>query len=214
MALGTPEEIAMTPRNDEEAESLALGVSDGVVAPEPIYERILWDLVGIRTTFPDLSSLRARVVVCPSELNLQFDDEGFRAVQNDSYDAWACLNAHYRVVSASTSLGGWVSLAFEGRYRIYRLARQYTQLEHVVSAVPSTAPGDGDMICVRVEGQSYHYLFSRGFGDCEAGCIGRAEWGFTTAASGALTYLGSSSDGTLDPEWREAGFHCGQDVER
>ena len=71
------------------------------------------------------------------------------------------------------------------------LTRQLDALPDVRFAGPNGWGGDGNDIEAAREGSGWRLDFSRGSGDCPAGCIQRTYWTFRVGADGAVAYLGT-----------------------
>lgn len=72
------------------------------------------------------------------------------------------------------------------------LARQFETISDLRYVTPNGVVGDGDDIeAVRLAG-GWRFDFSRGTGDCPAGCINRTYWTFR-ATDGSVEYLGTRS---------------------
>lgn len=200
----TPDQVAMTPREDEEAELLTLEATEQVVAPEATYLRVLTDLDAIRELAPDLEEITARASYDPSALLLEVDDATADLIQDGTYDAWECPNTLYRVSEIDTELLPalpFVVLTFEGRFYIPALVPDYTELEGVISAEPDGVVGDGNDVCLSIEGETHTYVFDEASGDCPAGCIDHTYWGFEVDPEGNVTALGMFSNEDVEPGW-------------
>ncbi len=207
--IGIPAEIAQSPFPVTEAEMLAIEASGGLVAPASVYERIAGDLAVIRAGNAEIHGIEARPSWVPEDLILIFDDEGKAAVAAGTYTAWDCLNARYGM-TAITQHSFFVVLRFAHRFNAPVLAAVYGMLPHVTSVSADGAFGDGNDVCVAIDGDRYHYVFDAGSGDCLSGCIDHTYWGFTTSGpSGAVTHLGTWSRGEGDrPPWLTALGAC------
>jgi hypothetical protein len=200
VGLATPAETALTPRDDDDAEILALRTTDDrIVAPEAVYQRVERDLRAIRQGYPDVDLITPFPRAAASSFSMSFDDDTLADVVAGTYTGWDCPNELYGFIGSDPpSLSGTVRVRFEGRFEPSLLVSEYENLPGVTAAWESVGGGDGNDISLDVEGESYHWLFSIGSGDCPAGCINREYWGFTTNAAGDITYHGSSVDDSLD----------------
>jgi hypothetical protein len=204
VGLATPAETALTPRADAVVERLALRATDRIVAPDAVYQRVARDLGAIRAGYPDVATIMPFPRADTSSISMRFDADTLDDVLAGTYTAWDCQNELYGftgVMPAASS--GTVRVTFAGRFDPTLLAGEYENLAGVMLAWESVAVGDGNDISLDAEGESYHWIFSTGSGDCPAGCINRDYWGFTTNAAGDITYRGTSTDGSLDQAWRE-----------
>ena len=73
--MSTDWEQAMTPRENRDAELLALCMGDGIVAEQEDYERVVADLHGIYSVRPDLRNIDYHRVHDGSTLTLDLEDE-------------------------------------------------------------------------------------------------------------------------------------------
>jgi hypothetical protein len=202
VGLATPAETALTPRDDSTAEILALRASEGIVAPETVYQRVVRDLGAIRQDYPDVADITPFPRANASSISVSFDADTLDDVALGTYTGWDCPNELYGFAdSGPPSTSGVVRVRFEGRYDPSLLASEYEDLPGVTDAWESVTVGDGNDIMLDPEGETYHWIFVTGSGDCPAGCINHEYWGFTTTASGAITYHGSTVDSSLDQAW-------------
>lgn len=146
--LGTPEELAATPRADRNTELLALAMGNGLTAGQALYDRLVSDLAAIRAGQPELESVGffspeydAKTLL----LNVGDDATG-QAMEAGTYDAWDCLNDHYGLESVHPvdpiPTPSWVlvTVRLEGLYHLERIAPDYAELPGVASASPFTVP--------------------------------------------------------------------------
>jgi hypothetical protein len=162
------------------------------------------DVAAIRDAYPDVATITPLNRADPSRVLVLFDDATVDDVAAGLYTGWDCPNALYGVTGIGEPRFGGVTITFEGRFEPLILATAYENLPGVTSAGASVGIGDGNDISIDVEGDSYHWIFSQGSGDCPAGCISRTYWGFTTNAAGDITYQGTSEDDSLDQTWLDA----------
>lgn len=196
----TSAELAASPMFDEESELLALEAGGKVVASEHIYDRIVFDLSAIKATTPAVQNIHAMPSWSATDLFLAFDDVGFAAVKDGTYSDWNCANAWYGFQSADTATAN-VLAHFSHRMNPELLAQEYDMFPHISLAGPNGLVGDGDDICVSIEGdKTYHYIFDHGEGDCPAGCISHTYWGFTTDGT-SVTPLGTFTNQDPAPAW-------------
>jgi hypothetical protein len=201
-ALATPAETALTPRADAVVERLALRATDRIVAPRDVYERVERDLAAIRQGHAAVAAIMPFPRADASGISMEFDDDTLDDVVAGTYTAWDCLNELYGFTGTTPpTAGGTVRVTFAGRFDPSLLAGEYANLEGVAAAWESVTLGDGDDISLDVEGDTYHWVFSTGSGDCPAGCINHDYWGFTTNVRGGVSYHGTSVDGSLDQAW-------------
>lgn len=67
-------------------------------------------------------------------------------------------------------------LQFNQPMRIDDLALVYEGIDSIVYAEPNFVMGDGDRIIYFHKNDKDHFVFSKGWGDCPAGCISRYYW--------------------------------------
>jgi len=196
----TPAELAVSPFFDAESEQLALEASGKIVAPQKIYDRVVFDLSAIRATTPAVQNIHAMPSWSMTDLFVGFDDVGYAAVQAGTYSDWNCANAWYGFQSADTSSPN-VLVKFAHRMNPELLGQEYEMFPHISLAGANGLVGDGDDICVSIEGdKTYHYVFDHGEGDCQAGCITHTYWGFTTDGT-SVTPLGTFGNQDPTPAW-------------
>lgn len=70
----------------------------------------------------------------------------------------------------------WFLLSFSAPKQMRRLALLYKNHPDVIYAEPNWYMGDGDRIQYFKKDNVQHFVFSRGWGDCPAGCISRFNW--------------------------------------
>lgn len=71
------------------------------------------------------------------------------------------------------------------------LAAEFTGIQGVWYAESNGFGGDGNTIDVAPHEDAIELVYSRGFGDCPAGCIGRHYWRFSVAADGSVEFVES-----------------------
>jgi hypothetical protein len=205
--LGSPEELALTPRQDTSLELLALSLEpDNVTASQATYERLSADVAAIRALAPELADIDYRGGNDGRSLGLAFSDIGAQSLALDEYSAWDCLNEAYGLRSLQTTdnFGDtWVWLELDGTYNLPLVAELYAQLPAVVEASENGFAGDGSTLCVARDGERYDYVVDRAGGDCPSGCTEHEAHHFESAAAGQLTELDtwSSVSGQPAPAW-------------
>ncbi len=173
------------PKDNEEAELIALCLSGDLVAPDNLYNRVLDDLTVIRSAFGDNFEPINRITFVPpwvvGRLIIGFDDNTAQEVANGEYHAWDELNKRYEVTEIDTHLVesiGFAWLYFKGRLHPRRLAELYGVLPGVSYTQPSSRLGDSPNVYPRQTGDGITYLFRDAWGDCPAGCIYSEYWYF------------------------------------
>ncbi|MCL5996229.1 MAG: hypothetical protein M1546_09245 [Chloroflexi bacterium] len=175
---------------DPEAAPLAMEASGDFVPPQPIYDRVLSDLVTIRGAYKAVSAIRARSAWDPHHMQIYFDEVGNAAFRLGIYHAWDDLNTRFgaMVIGNGSVVTG---IRFTGTCNILRLAEEYARLPHVRDAQTDYLLGDDSDVCLSVTGKTYVYIFDAAGGDCPSGCTEHTYWGFSTDAQGHVTLLGS-----------------------
>ena len=85
----------------------------------------------------------------------------------------------------------YVILHTEQPINTLALAVEFTDIEGVRYAEPSALAGAGDSIDVTSLDDAVELVYSKGFGDCPAGCINRRYWRFRVAVDGSVEFLES-----------------------
>jgi len=204
-----PSSTDFTPKEDEEAELMALCLSGELVAPDSLYEQISNDLRDIRDAFGDTFQIIARIEFFPpwmaGQLMMSFEDSVVQQIRNGEYHAWDELNQEYQVVDIDTGLIdfiGLVVLTFNGRLHPWRLAELYEKLPGVRYASPNFIYGDRPNVYARETGGGLSYLFRNGWGDCPAGCIYNEYWYFIFAGNQpAFVGYWSPHQQSEPPDW-------------
>lgn len=193
--LGTPEEIAATPRDDVNLELLSIEMSGGLTADQETYDRVTWDIEQIRGLSPETSDIHYNGSLDGYQLFLALDEATAAAIDAGTYSAWDCLNDYYGLESAtrtSYSFGEFATLRLEGIYSTSLLEPLYEQLPGVEYA-DGLGPGfhRGRSICGVVDSSSTHHYFIvvDAFGDCPSGCIYEDVRYFTSPGAGAPPHL-------------------------
>jgi hypothetical protein len=202
-ALGTPEEIAATPRSDAEAEFLALALGDRVTADPATYARASVELARIRAMAPDIAELRVRG---RDGERIQLVVEDGTPIDAQTYHEWDCLNAHYGLVAVQGSeqspFATFPSVKLKGRYATDLVACAYARLPHIANA-EAAGYWDSANIFAFAEGDVFHYVFDAATGDCFVGCATHVASHFVSDENGTITRLPtySSTSGEDEPDW-------------
>lgn len=212
--IGTPEEIASTPRADTNLESLSVEMTGRLTADQEVYDRVTADIALIRSLFPETADVPYRGRVEGRLLTLQVDEDTGAAMESGAYTAWDCLNDYYGLESVereSFLFLDIVTLRFKGIYFMSFLEPLYAQLPEVNHA--SAQPGGLDRsICGLVDSRSTHHYFIvvEAFGDCLAGCIFKDVRYFTSRAGGVPRFRGKyfNFEGGPPPPWAEVHPEC------
>lgn len=173
-----------SPRDDAEAELLALELGGGLLATDDDYERIRRDLSLIRVAQPQVTQVRATLVFEPSELLVEVDNP---------FDAFDELNRFYQAevrMDAILNDLGFVLVVFPGRLNIPLIAREYAALPGVRSAEANGFAGESTQVMVQPENSdAWRYVFIQGLGDCPSGCLCDIRWSFTVNAVGGVRQI-------------------------
>ncbi len=96
-------------------------------------------------------------------------------------------------LGATTESGSaYFTLKFGQSLNMVKLAERLRgSSANIVASDPNYTAGDGDNI---VSSIAHQYVFSRGSGDCPAGCINRHTWQFTISDDGKSATLVKESD--------------------
>lgn len=189
--LGTPEEIAATPRAEVNLELLSVEMS-GEITAAGTYDRVTADIGWIREYFPETAGIDYAGVIEGRRLTLGVDPATAAAIENGTYAEWDCLNEYYGLESVhpdSHAIGDFATLELKGIYHVPLLATLYSELPGVESAgsFHGSIP-HGRTICGLVDSSSTHHYFIvvDAFGDCLSGCINRDVRYFTSAVTDAV----------------------------
>jgi len=186
--------IGMTPRDNYDAEILAIKATNSLVAPQDVYERVARDLTAIRLN-DSVSDIHCRLDYSPSSMLISFNDN--RSINND-YTQLDCMNEYYGLIEKSRRFTGSYKYVYAGRFDISLLADEYSKLPDVKYAEPNYYYGDGDNICLSIRDGVYSYVFKRGWGDCPSGCMYEEYLGFTSNQNGSIeTYSANTFDWNL-----------------
>lgn len=191
--VGTPEEIAQTPRAQYDIEIAALHLdNDLLVARQGTYDRILADVTAIRKTNSAIASTGMLLPAYISlgytyssghSLTLSIDRATYQEMQAGIYTDWDCLNNHYVLVGLDyTDVAGRpdynvpgvlaVDVHLKGVYNLDKIAALYGRLPGVSSVVlekvgPSGAPfgASTSVMCVDRDSEGvYRYAIETTYG--------------------------------------------------
>lgn len=179
----TAAEINSTPRDDGNIELLALSMSDGVIADQAIYDRLIFDVPEIREKFSEVKDISYFPKHDGKGILIKLEDEAFKAVKEGSFTEWDCLNDHYgnKNISIIADSISAVLVELKGIYKTELIADEYQSLAGVIHASDNSTVGDGSTICVTPEDEIYHYVFEEASGDCPRGCTEHIYYYFTTS---------------------------------
>lgn len=77
---------------------------------------------------------------------------------------------------------------------IYALGKKFQSIDGVIFAEENRTGGDGDDINASIEAEFLSIEFSKGWGDCPAGCIYRHYWLFNIKFDGSVSFIKSYGD--------------------
>jgi hypothetical protein len=156
-------ELAATPRVDPELENLALFMSDGVTAPQSVYDRVVADVAALRVEEPPFV-VNYAPPYDPRALIVTLTPEAALAVRAGTYHAWDCLNSWYRVDRVDPLSDQSVVLRFRGLLDIPRIAGDYAVLPGIVRtdtndyASLATPLPEAGALCGWAEGDTFYYF--------------------------------------------------------
>lgn len=199
--LATDAELALTPREDENLEQLAIVATMRVVAGSEQYQRVVRDVGIIREMRPDLRSIEF-LPDFSQDLIVRADEETIASMVEGTYGAWECLNRRFKVSDIRFGEGtpDRADLVFDGVYHIPTLAERYAELPGVQAATGGIRFGGGSTICVTSTPGEWHYVVDQGSGDCESGCIDHDYSYFISHADGRVVPSGSWANRSPDPK--------------
>lgn len=208
----SPEEIAATPRADTNLELLALKLSDSVTARQEIYDRVVGDVAAIRKLRPEVADIPYRSLHDGRMLSFSVDAPTVESMRDGKYPAWDCLNTAYQVIKLEAFIASaippsvpyhFVGLTLKGIYNLEEISKEYAGTLTKGTVNPNYPGGDGSTICITRSGVVWHYVLSRGLGDCPAGCTQHVAYYFTTTPGSGPTFHESwdSDVGIPQPSW-------------
>ena len=160
--------------DDLDAELLALELSGQLLPPKSLHLKIRRDLRAIRAAFPEMASIHHRARWIPGQALAKVTPEQLQRI-NDS---------ELGPVTVEQIGFGWQVLRFRKRYNPDALVPLLQARFQVSSAEPNFLGGDGNNILH--DRAASRYAFSRGWGDCPAGCIEKHFWVFAVEEGGAV----------------------------
>ncbi len=207
--LPTDEDLASTPRDDVEAEYVALLYTPGRwVADQDAYDRIARDLAAARAAFPD--ELGFRVDTADRAQNawadcVTADVEECRGALQDVADVF---HGAASASAFSTSAAGVMSWA-----GLFQPSKTQAILDSDSAFVEAqAAPEDEedgpfvDVLSLDLSGDAVYRFMDR-FGDCPEGCVDLDAYLVTVDVDGVATITDryANVDGSVCPSWIE---HC------
>jgi hypothetical protein len=207
--LGSPEDLALSPRADENLELLALELEpDSDVVSQATYERVVADVALIRGLQPLLAPIRFRPPHDGRRLRISFDSAGTDALANGD-TGWSCLNQAYgaKVFDVTDLFPVYApEVELRGVYNLPRVAALYAEVPGIDSAEFSEYIQNGPTWCIGRSGERYEYVIDRASGACSTGCRDHEAHHFESLAAGEVTELEvwRSLDGQPPPRWYSA----------
>lgn len=208
--IGTPEEIAATPRWNGALELMALSLEPGrLTASDEMYARLVADVDAIGAMLSTGFGLSG-AVAGGRNLTLSPDALTTERIRRNEYSAWDCLNEFYGLESLELSdfklIDETVRVRLKGIYNMPTIAALYAQLPGIKSARADSYGGDGSRICTSRDGSTFTYVFDERGGDCPAGCTEHNAHAFRSTAPGQVEAIGAWNDHdrsklTPPPDW-------------
>ncbi|MBI5867457.1 MAG: hypothetical protein HZB43_04080 [candidate division Zixibacteria bacterium] len=211
---GDPEFHELWP--DEEAELMALLISEKTSAPRKLYDQISSDLGYIRKNWGDSIPIVKQLVFSPpffaGHIEMGVDNNIFDSMQAGKYTNWDSLNQYFGL--ASIHFGGSSNAVFiqmTTRVNPRILVSAYRGLPGVRWIHSGWSGMDRSRLYAYLDSVGPSYLFREGWGDCPAGCIHSRYWYFRSE-NGAVSYQGEfrpSWDSVIpEPTWWSAASRC------
>lgn len=205
------QQLAKSPRPDEEAELMALWMSGYVVAHQRDYDRVRAAVELVRETYRDsipyLDSVEFTYDLEISMIAVLLDEQAVSQLRDDSYTDWDSLNELFRVAEIDTTsleYRGEVTLTFEGRLNPSLLSAYYNPglVQGIRGSGVYVPSGDHSNIYPWTSGSDFMFLLRRAWGDCSSWCPENQFWYFKVVDGEAL-YVGSyyAVDPYIFPEW-------------
>jgi hypothetical protein len=193
-AIGSAEEIALTPRADTNLELLALQLEpERITSDQATYERVVADIAAIRALAPELADIDYRPPHDGKTVNVWFDDITTQSIHDGDYSAWNCLNEFYGPATLTihefTITNDLMEIELKGIYDVDRLAQLYAQLPGAEGASSNGSIGGGPTICAWRSGERYEYVIDRAGGDCPSGCTSHEAHHFASDPAGQVSAL-------------------------
>jgi hypothetical protein len=163
---GTAEQIARTPRADENLELLAISLSAGITADDQIYRRLVRDIAAIRTVDPRMRMIEYRAPDT-GELMVTPVSSQKRLFLDGRYTEWDCLN-RYLHVSNIQYRQGFATLRFDGRFNLQQVGELYSSLVGVRFADPNGYIHVSAPPSIHVLPDSHGWSYVLGGGECKA----------------------------------------------
>ncbi len=147
---------------------IALQLDQTFVARERTYVRMASDVTAIRRSNPN-PPFPLDLFTVTFRLHVLVDEVSFPSLVQNGGPTWDCLNHWYGITDVYI-LNNTAAIAFDGTYDLDALGVEFER------RIPEILFNSGaiqfyDPLVVGRQGETYHYFFQRGFGDCPSGCI-------------------------------------------
>jgi len=143
-------DVTSTPKENEEAEELALWLSGSLVAPETLYSRVRADLATIRSSygdsFPVLMNTPFRPWWIASKLHVSLTYEARERFLLGEYHDLDDLNGQLGLASMEYNSSVGLVLSFRGRLNPAQLAELYRVVPSVAKAKTVERSGDSSKV--------------------------------------------------------------------
>lgn len=193
------------PRENVEADQMAIFLSGELTAPEELYARLRDDLARVREEYGDevtantdrvshVGDVEFQLPWVPSKVLVAFEAAWADSVREGNYPYWDALNAALGAVSIS-SLGSfdYVVIRFEPLLNPCVLGSFYRDLPGVRNSYPDQYCCDWPGIYPRPADSKTTLLIRDAWGDCPAGCTGQEYWYFEVDDSADVVLRGKGS---------------------
>ena len=195
--IGTPDEIAATPRARGDLELVALRTDgDLLTADQSTYDRVVADMDAIVAVNPDVAA--SVVPFTPpgpymdgKTLTLAVDSGTGGSIKAGKYHAWDCINNYYQLTNVEP-YSDYAIVTLKGNYNVGLLASLYGSLPGVTSITTLIGGvggnfGDNAHLCASRIGDQYQYAIMAAYGDCFAGCAYKKLYCYESTAAGLVT---------------------------
>jgi hypothetical protein len=199
-------QLAESPRDNAEAELMALWITGKAVAYRSDYDRIRNSIARVRSEYGDsIPFVDSQQFVYPmsvSKIYVYLTACAIEKFRNGEYHDWDSLNTLYRVSDIVLKSYGLILLSFEPRLNPMLLLESYRDLASITYAEPNFLIGDRPNVYPWFDGDDETFLFRYAWGDCPSGCIHSKFWYFRVVGN-TVEYVGvyAPSDGDPIPAW-------------
>lgn len=155
---------------DTEGSLLALETSGELLPSARLIEQLSGELQAIRKAYPAVSDISYSLPWTAGVLLAQLSDSQLEEIRSQ-----------YGEVTSRPLFGDYKSLTFTKKYNAEVLAKELTTKKLVESAEPDRIIGGSGGI--KYDPETGVYTFSKGWGDCQSGCINNHFWQFSVDQS-------------------------------